>query len=76
MNIEDLKAAQDKLAETEKATLQDIEAKAELLGFALVRKGTIPTPKTRESAPKRKRRTKAEMEAARSTPSEVPHEPA
>jgi hypothetical protein len=62
--LEQLKAAREQIEQAEAEVLADIQAKAQLLGYSLVRQGTVPTPQT--PATKRKRRTKAEMEAARS----------
>jgi ABC-type uncharacterized transport system substrate-binding protein len=64
--LEELRNAQQHVAEIEKQVLDDIRAKAELLGYSLVRQGTNSISQTLDPAPKRKRRTKAEIEAARS----------
>lgn len=59
MNTDQLKQARQQVTQLEEEMLVDLKAKAELLGLQLV---TIeaPLPKV-----KRKRRTKAEIEAAR-----------
>jgi DNA-binding protein H-NS len=44
MNIEELKAAKEKLAEIERETLADITAKAQLLGYELVKASSSPHP--------------------------------
>jgi DNA-binding protein H-NS len=46
MTIDELKEAQRKLAELEHATLEDITAKAKLLGFELVKMNGAPPQAT------------------------------
>jgi hypothetical protein len=57
MDIQQLKAAKDQLADVERQVLEDIKAKAALLGYELIQNGVKSEPKQ-----KRKRRTKAEIE--------------
>jgi hypothetical protein len=67
MTLEELSALRDKMAKVEKQVLEDITAKAKLLGFELVLTGS-PVPRMEKvlaDRPKRKRRTKAEIEAER-----------
>ncbi len=67
MDFQQLKAARDQQTELEREVLQDIEAKAQLLGYQLVlsHEREISQPKQ-----KRKRRTKAEIEAAAQAPAQ------
>lgn len=59
MDVQQLKQAQEQQKTLEREVLEDIQAKAELLGYTLTKNGDAPAPKQ-----KRKRRTKAELEAA------------
>lgn len=59
MTTEQLKAARQQVAQLEEEMFADLKAKADLLGLTFV-KEEAPMPKAR-----RKRRTKAEIEAAK-----------
>ena len=65
-SLEELKKAREQMASAEAEILADIQAKATLLGYTLV-KADNSTPNLPHSTdvPKRKRRTKEEMQAAR-----------
>jgi hypothetical protein len=70
MDTQDLKTARQQVAELEKTMLDDITAKAQLLGMKLVPIDDAPPPAPKQ---KRKRRTKQELEADRArTPSNEP----
>jgi hypothetical protein len=70
MDIQELQSLRDKMAEVEGQVFEDIQAKATLLGYVLVK---IDTAAPVEAAPKQKRhrRTKAEIEAAKMPPNEI-----
>lgn len=62
MDIQELQSLRDKMAEVERQVMEDITAKALLLGMKLVPEHDAPPPTSKQ---KRKRRTKQEIEADR-----------
>ena len=64
MDTVQLETARKAVADLEAKMLEDVSAKAAILGFTLVKDGTIPPASPKQ---KRHRRTKAEIEVARAT---------
>jgi hypothetical protein len=65
VNTTELEAARKQLADIEAAILSDITEKATALGYTLVKDSTDKSPAPEGQKVRRKRRTRAEMEAAR-----------